>query len=189
MTERRQAHRREPIIVEIRGEDVEVRPLPWTQRNDLGNALITQYTEMLNSTMRSYVNPDTGAPEISMYLNDKLSDPVAIIKMGIADLEVKDEWEYPELYEFIYAILDVNDLGHLKHLVDPNSLTPTSDGGKSLSGMESRVIDIQSQLSLPDSESSESESETSGDSPMEKSSTSSESGTDSSGTSDGGSSL
>lgn len=189
MAERRQAHRREPIIVEIRGEDVEVHPLPWTQRNDLGNALIVQYTDMLNSTMKSYVDPDTSAPQLSMYLNDKLSDPLALINLGIPELEVKDEWEYPELYELIYAILDVNDLGHLKHLADPNSLTPMNDGGASSSGMEKRVLDIQNQLSSPDSESSDSETETSGNLPIPKSSTSLESGTDSSGTSDGGSSL
>jgi hypothetical protein len=189
MPERRQAHRREPIVVEVRGEDVEARPLPWIQRNDLGNAVIGQYTSMLNSTMRSYVNPKTNAPELQMYLNDKLGDPVEILNMAYPGLDIRDEWEWPELYELIYAALDVNELGHLKDLIDPNFRTPTNDGGTSSSGMAKRVEGILNLPSSLSSESSESEMKTSEDSPMEKSSTSSEKETENSGTKDGGSSA
>jgi len=189
MAERRQAHRREPIIVEIREEEVEARPLPWIQRNDLGNAVIEQYTAMLNSTMRSYVNPETKVPELQMYLNDKLGNPIEILSMAYPNLDIKDEWEWPEIYELIYAALDVNELGHLRDLIDPNFQTPTSAGGTSSSGMAKRVEGILNLPSSLSSESLESETKTSEDSPMEKSSTSSEKETENSGMKDGGSSA
>lgn len=188
MAERRQAHRREPIEVEIRGEVIEARPLPWLRRNDLGNLVIREYTEMLNSTLKTYVNPDTGAPELEMYLNDKVKDPVAILEVGYPDVKIKDEWEWPELYELIYASLDVNDLDHLRALIDPNYQTPTTTGGKNSSGMASRLGDTLRQLSSPDSESQDSPEQTSSTSPTEKSSTSSGNETEHSGTSDGGTS-
>lgn len=176
MPERRQAHRREPIIVEVRGVDLEARPLPWLQRNDLGNAVIRQYTEMMNSTMRSYVNPETNAPELEMYLNDKLQDPIEIIQLGYPDMEIKPEWEYPELYDLIYAALDVNDLEHLKELVDPNSLTPTSNGGTNSSGTQPtrRAQSLLSRLSSPNSDSVDSPEAKSEASLTAKSSTRSE---------------
>lgn len=187
MSERRQAHRQEPIEVEIREEVVEARPLPWMQRNDLGNEVIQQYTHMLNSTMRSYINKETGAPEIEMMLNDKLHDPIRVVKLGYPELEVKSEWEYPEIYELIYASLDVNELAHLKDLVDPNYQTPTSNGGQNSSGMASRVRDILNPESSPNSDSPESQEPKSEDSTMEKSSTSSENETENPGTTDSGS--
>lgn len=184
MAERRQAHRREPIIVVVREEELEARPLPWLKRNDLGNAVIRQYTEMMNSTMRSFINAD-GAPELEMYLNDKLKNPLEILSLGYPDLKVKPEWEYPELYELIFASLDVNDLEHLKELVDPNSLTPKSNGGRSSSGTR-RAQSIQKLLSSPNSDSVESPEKKSETSPTEKSSTSSENKTASSGKTAGG---
>lgn len=191
MPERRQAQRREPIEVEIRGEVVEARPLPWFRRNDLGNEVIHQYAELLNSTLRTYTNPDTGAPEVEMFLNDKLKDPIAILRLAYPHVEefqgADIDLEYSEIYELLFAALEVNDLKHLREIVDPNFQTPTPPGGSEPSGMEKRTRDILNQQSILSSSSVDSPAEMSSSSPTEKSSTSSENETESSGTNDGGS--
>ena len=157
MAERRQAHRREPIEVEVRDRVFTARPLPWLKRNDLGNEIMTQYTELLNSSLAAYKNPETGTPELSLYLQDKVQRPVDIIMLGYPD-EDKDwinELDYPELLELIFASLDVNQLETLRDLVDPNSQPPTNPGGTSSPGEETSdtpspqpILDSSSQDSL-----------------------------------------
>ena len=202
MAERRQAHRREPIEIEVRDRVLEAHPLPWLQRNDLGNELISQYTEMFNSALRSYVDPDTSAPQIENALHDKLTDPITIIKAGLTVYPdedgkepyctVEDEFlqklEWSELREIIYTILDVNEL-ELKPLVDPNSLTPTGSGGTTGSGSLERVEGILKNRFSPNSELTDSPDEKSSTSPTENSEASSESEAERSTTSDGGSTV
>lgn len=189
MPERRQAHRREPIIVEVRGEDVEARPLPWPQRNDLGNAIVHEYQEVFNSSLRAFVDPGSVVPRIEMELNDKIKNPDALVKMAYPHLPEDKivSWDWQELRELLFAALDVNELESLKPLVDPNSLTPTPAGGSGSSGVQ-RVLDTLRLVSSVDSSSQDSPESQPSTSPMENSSTSSTSETDSSGTNDGGTS-
>lgn len=198
MAERRQAHRRESIEVEVRDRVLEAHPLPWMKRNDLGNEVMRQYSEVLNSQLRAYTDkslvsgPDGEGgfvPQLHLYINDKIQDPESIVQIGYpgVDLEFLHILEYAEILELIYASLDVNLLHDLKDLVDPNALAPTTNGGNDSPGMESPPSDTPSQLPTPDSSSQESVEKKSSSLPSEKSSTSSTSKTESSGTSDGGS--
>ena len=163
MAERRQAHRREPIEVEIQDEVVTARPRPWLERNDIGNEIMRQYAELLNSSIQAYKNPGTDTPQLSLYLNDKIKDPVAVVVMGYPELEERVDWlnslDYDELLELVYATLEVNRLETLRELVDPNYQTPMRNGGTSSSGTEEGMTDTQSQPSSPDSSSQESPEE------------------------------
>lgn len=174
MVERRQAQRRQPIEIEVRERVVEARPLPWMKRNDLGNEIMRQYSEMLNSTLKSYVEDRTDKPEseepivpqLEIYLNDKIKDPGAVVRLGYpdyynteADDQFFDKLDYGEMLDLIYASLDVNHLETLKELVDPNSLAPASSGGPSSPGEDQS--DTPSQPSTQDSSSQESDETTS----------------------------
>lgn len=188
MTEKRQAHRREHIEVEVRDRVLEAHPIPWLHRNDLGNELITQYTDIFNSALKAYVDPETNVPSLESALHDKIKDPISLVIKGYTRYpddgepytpegleEFLNRLEWGELRELIYAALDVNDLVDLKPLVDPNSPTPISNGGTSGSGTGlERIRDILSGPSTLDSSSQESQEERSSDSPTERSSDSSE---------------
>ena len=158
MAERRQAHRREPIEVQVRDRVLEAHPLPWMKRNDLGNEIMRQYSELLNSSLRAVRGgeDEDAPPQLQMYLNDKLTDPVAVLRMGYPrvnfDEDFFQELDYDEILELIYASMDVNQLDSLRHLVDPNSLTPTNDGGTSSEG-QTPTEDSPSPQSSPDSDS------------------------------------
>lgn len=159
MAERRQAHRREPIEIEVRGKVLEAHPLSWIKRNDLGNEVMRQYSDLLNTSLRAVKNEDPEAvPELQMYLNDKIADPVTLIMMGYPDIErgFLDELEYPELLDLIYVALEVNELESLKGLIDPNYRTPTTSGGIE-SGEDQPETDTPKPQSSPDSDSPESQ--------------------------------
>lgn len=134
MTERRQAARREPIEIEVAdGRVFTAHPLPWMVANDLGNEIVRQNLEAANDLVKLWVN-DAGLPEIEMKFQQKISDWQTVLRIAFPD--VADEvWRTPrvlssgECAELLLASLEVNHLEHLKHLVDPNSPTPTMTGG------------------------------------------------------------
>lgn len=163
MAERRQAHRREPIEVEVRERVFEAHPLPWLRRNNLGNEIMSQYADLLNSSLRAVQDgeDENAAPRLEMYLNDKISDPVEILRMGYPneDVSAYEDLDYDEIMELIYATLEVNQLESLRGLVDPNWHTPTNDGGIDSAGEDQ--TDTQNQQSSPDSDSPESQEQTS----------------------------
>lgn len=164
MSERRQAHRRESIEVEVREKVLVASPLPWLKRNDLGNEIMRQYADLLNSSIAAYQDPENNTPQLSLYLNDKIQDPVALIIMGYPELsESEKSWlnelDYDEILELVYALLDANRLESLRDLVDPNSQTPMPSGGSDSSGKEEVPTDSQNQQSSPDSSSQESQDE------------------------------
>jgi hypothetical protein len=174
MSERRQAHRRESIEVGVRERVVEARPLPWMKRNDLGNEIMRQYSDMLNSTLRAYVDDRTDqkdsespvVPQLEIYLNDKIRDPGTVVRLGYPDYhnteedtKFFEELEYPEMLELIYASLDVNQLESLRELVDPNATAPEKNGGANSPGEDQN--DTPSQPSTPGSSSQGSEEATS----------------------------
>jgi hypothetical protein len=173
MEERRQVFRRAPIKVEVRDRTFEARPLPWLSRNDLGNEIMRQYADTLNSSLRSYVQEvkqengeTTEVPGIGIALNDRLSDPMAVLKMAYTD-QFSDNEEFFQLLdldegtEMIKASLEVNRLSDLIPLVDPNFLAPENSGGESSSGTESPTDGTQKMPSSPDSSSLESDTTTS----------------------------
>lgn len=175
MVERRRAHRREPIEVEIRDRVLEARPLPWMERNDVGNEIVQQYTTLFNSTLRAITGEKDGSQtvEVSMSLNDRISDPVKIVQMMYREQVEDNEWlydlDYEELLELIYAGLDANRLESIRELVDPNFVTPTSNGGNDSSGTENQTQDTPKKLPTPDSSLEEFQEETSSNSPTVKS--------------------
>ncbi|HET7712989.1 MAG TPA: hypothetical protein VFK94_00055, partial [Patescibacteria group bacterium] len=113
-------------MVVVRDREFEAHPLPWMKRNDLGNEIMRQYSELLNSSMRAYTSEDT-SPQLELYLNDKVQDPIQLIKLGYPswrDEDFLNDLDYDELLELIFASLEVNRLESLRDLVDPNSNTP-----------------------------------------------------------------
>ena len=187
MAERRRPHRREPIIVEVRGVDWEAHPLPWMDRNDLGDEILKQYSESLNQAFKAMTDPGTNAVQVELKLSDKLLDPHTVVLMAYPQMVDREEdlkqYDWDELRELIYAALEVNHQESLKELVDPNFRTPTEDGGTDSAG---RVLDILKRTSGLDSELLDSALETLEDSPMESSASSSQSSTEETGNSDTG---
>lgn len=134
MGERRQATRREPIEVEVAdGRVFTAIPLPWMQANDLGNEILRQNQEGTNEFIRMYVNDD-GLPQLEMKLKQKIMDWASVLKLAFPSVE-DSYWHEPtdldadQCAQLVLASLDVNHLEHIKHLVDPNSPTPTLPGG------------------------------------------------------------
>lgn len=189
MSERRQAHRREPIEVELDSGDIfSAVPLPWMARNDFGNEIIRQVTASLNEAVRIYTDPELNIPQLERKLDERLIDMPAILSMGYPQVEADKfaDLSWSEIVELIKAALDVNELSKLKRLIDPNSPSPDGSGGMITSspGVEAIGQRIQS---LIGSSSPEFEDETSSSLPTEKSSGSSENSKIESGTTEDGS--
>jgi hypothetical protein len=134
MSERRQVHRREPIIVELDGgREFEARPLPWLKRNELGNEIVTQGVGRVNEFVRMYVEEnDVGKviPQLEMTFIDRLSNYPKILQMAYPQYEATlfDDLSFEEILELIGASLEVNKLEPLRPLIDPNSPSPMETG-------------------------------------------------------------
>jgi hypothetical protein len=156
MSERRQAHRRESIIVTLtNGREFVASPLKWLDRNSLGNEILNQSQQMVNESMRLYVDAVNGAPQVEMMLDTKLTDFPKVLMMaypGTKRTDYEGEVYYEDFLELVYAALEVNSLDHLKRLVDPNFPSPEKNGGQNSSG-EPAIQDIQKSQSTSDSSS------------------------------------
>lgn len=181
MTERRQVARQQPLEVEVwDGRVYEAHPLPWLERNDLGNEILRRYNESFNEAIQAYTDPE-GTARLNVLLEDKIKEPLEILKLAYP----KDSFEglhWPEIFELIYASLEVNNLNQLKPLIDPNSLTPEKNSGTSSTESLAGVMnDIRRMPSMRALGLLGSDDEESSNSPTMKSTPSSESGTSSSG--------
>ena len=124
MTDRRQAFRREPLEVDL-GDDriIIVDPLPWEARNDFGNQLVYQHTQITNEAVRLYVDPDTQVPQLEAKLGEKFTDPKRLLELGLSSGAFEVAYSKPlyrnQLTEILLAILDINELEQLKPMIDP----------------------------------------------------------------------
>lgn len=141
MTERRQIARREPIEVELADGRVFIaRPLPWMVANDFGQEVLRQNTDSANDFIQMYVT-DAGLPQLEMKFQQKINDWKSVLSIVYPDVP-EDYWNTPswpsgeECAELALVACEVNHLGQLKHLIDPNSQTPMNLGGIVSSGME-----------------------------------------------------
>jgi len=154
MGERRQAIRRESIIVEVRGTDFEAKPLPWLIANELGNEVIRQNAEAANNAVKMYVEEDTNIPQLEAALHRNISDWGKFLCLGYLDNKPDDfkDFDTDELHELGKAILEVNHFDYLLPLIDPNGASPTLTGGNEATA----IGDGPRMSSLPDSFSTES---------------------------------
>lgn len=137
MTDRRQAFRREPIEVDLGGEVISIAPIPWLRRNDFGNEIMRQHSQILNEALQLYVTSDAedAVPQIEAKFAEKFTDPFALFKLGLDEptyerlKELGSELYDNQIVEILLAICDVNKLNTLHPLIDPNSLTPSPVGG------------------------------------------------------------
>lgn len=186
MTERRRAVKTEPIVVEVyNGDTFTAQPLYWLDRNELGSEILRQYGDSTNEAIKSFMD-ESGTPQLSLELNDKLKDPIKVLEMAYPEVKGwKDKrLTWPEILELIFASLEVNSLERLKDLVDPNWSAPEKNGGTS-SG-EADQTNTQNEQSTPDSDSPDSPTPTLLNSPTTSSPPSSKSGSDSEPQSDTG---
>lgn len=149
---RRQAVRRESIIVEVRGKDFEAKPLPWLQANELGDEVIKQNADSANHAVEMYVKGDI--PQLEASLKRNISDWGKLLVLGYRDNKPEDfvDYDTDELHELGKAILEVNHFEYLLPLIDPNSEPPTQTGGNEAAADG----DGQKTSSSPDSSSTES---------------------------------
>lgn len=134
MSERRQAFRRDPIEIELEADRlISVGPSLWEIRNEIGNAIIKQHTDELNDAVKTFIAEDSEVPQLQVRLANKLADPFVIMQMALPEPEyskVVDRKIYPnQITAILVAILEVNELEHLRALVDPNFSTPDGIGG------------------------------------------------------------
>lgn len=187
VNERRQAHRREAIEVEVTGGKVfTAAPLPWMARNDFGDEVVRQATKSLNEYVKIYTDPELNIPQLEAKLDERLTDPNVILLMIYPGNDVKDfiPLVWSEIVELIFAGLDVNGLERLKRTIDPNFVPPTTNGGTPTSEAGETIgARLGSMLvsSLPGSP-----GDKSSDSPTEKLSESSENSKNEPGTSGDG---
>jgi hypothetical protein len=137
MDERRQVHRRQPIVVVLdSGLELVAKPLPLMARNDLGDEIVKQSANVINEFVQVWVDEESGLPKLAAKYHDKLTDFFAVLCLAYPDHKDVQELTtctYEEILELIYAALEVNGLTHLKALVDPNLITPTNNGGNDIS--------------------------------------------------------
>jgi hypothetical protein len=170
MNDRRQAFRRDPIEVELSPEViVSIDPIPWEQRNVFGGEVVKQHVDILNESVRLYVDEATGAPQLEAKLEQKFTDPDKLFQLGLLPAtyeQVKGmNLYYNQVVELLLVICEVNDLPQLKAMIDPNSQTPTPLGGI-LSDLIAPGDDTQKTESGQDSSSSESTEQPSEPSPI-----------------------
>lgn len=126
--ERRQVHRREPIETELdNGEVFVASPLPWMDRNDLGDAIVREGMDAFNEGINLWMDPKTKAPQIEMIFREKIKVPLPILRMmypGVEDAKYQGLVK-EELVALMLASTEVNGLQHLNYLIDPNLSTPT----------------------------------------------------------------
>ena len=133
---RRQVHRRKPIVLTTEeGREFIARPLPWQQRNDLGQEVLQQNVAATNEAVR-LIHDEAGVAQVEARLSEPLSDPLEVLKKGYPQSRPQDfeGLSYDELFDLIHATLDVNHLERLWRLLDPNSSPPEKTGGENSSG-------------------------------------------------------
>jgi hypothetical protein len=162
MADRRQAYRREPIEVDLGEQVIPVGPVSWVRRNDFGNEVMRQHSELLNEAMRIYIDEssDNAVPQVEVKFAEKFKDPYELFKIGLDEatynrVKAIDDLTFDQIIVLLLAICDVNNLSQLYPLLDPNSLTPTTLGG-AISTLAAGVTDTQKTESGPDSSSPES---------------------------------
>lgn len=170
MSDRRQAFRREPIELWLDDKTmISIGPIPWEKRNDFGNELVRQNTEIINEAVRIYVDEESGLPHLEAKLGEKFSNPLALFELGL-DPMVFEVVRGLKLYqnqvvEILLVICEVNDLEKLKVMIDPNLMAPTPIGGL-LSALAAKGDDTLKEESGPDSSSQDSPENQSGPSPI-----------------------
>lgn len=154
MPERRRVVRREPIIIETDNGEFEAHPLPWQQRNDLGDLLIQTYVASV-SAMVGAIRMDAETGQVAGgHLDDKVFDWAGLLALGFPSVESRefDKLDIFEMRELVKASLEINDLDHLSFMIDPNSRSQssaeeaeeaTSDGPKIMSTPDSGSADSQ----------------------------------------------
>lgn len=159
MTERRQAYRREPIEVDLGGEVIiSIGPVSWMKRNDFGNEVMRQHSEILNEAVHIYIEETAtdAIPQLEAKFAEKFSDPFALFELGLSEMTYQflktQDLVFDQIVAILLTICDVNNLHQLRPLLDPNSLTPTPLGGL-LSNLAAGEIDTQKTESGPDSSS------------------------------------
>lgn len=148
MAERRQVARRDPIIIETSQGDVVVEPLPWMQRNDLGDKILQSYAESINSMVGAMsTDPETGRVSTGgAHFDDKAFNWDGIIDLALPSVDrgLIDKLDITELRTCLLASLEVNKLESLGSMIDPNFQPPSQEGREDQQ-------DGQKIISLPDS--------------------------------------
>lgn len=134
MTERRQVFRRDPIEIELGGDEViSVGPVPWQKRNDFGDAIVRQHIMMINEAVELYVDPDTSTPQLSAKLGEKFRDADELFQLCLSEEEYAKLKQltlyHNQVIEILRAACEVNDLDQLIQLIDPKLMAPTTLGG------------------------------------------------------------
>ena len=130
----RTAFRRDPIMVDLGDERViQVHPIPWEQRNDFGNEVMTQHVTVINEAVKIYTDPESGAPQLEAKLAEKFTDPRELLRLGLLTDQFELAYSKPlynnQIVEILLAICDNNGLEQLKPMIDPNLTTPMMLGG------------------------------------------------------------
>lgn len=155
MAERRQVNRREPIVAETSQGDVEVHPLPWRQRNDLGDFVITSYIKSLNAVVSALSVTEEGQlKQAEGRFEDQHFDWGGALELAFPSeaQEKLNKLQFDELQSLLCISLEINGLENLRNMIDPKTFpnqSPeidqglTSDGAKTTSIPDSGLADTQ----------------------------------------------
>jgi hypothetical protein len=148
MAERRRVTRHEPITTETRFGDLVAEPLPWRQRNDLGDLVIQTYVNSITAMQGAFrIDEETGKP-VGGTFDDKAIDWDGLLSVAYPNTP-KEDIEKLDIYELrtsMCSSLEVNDMSHLGYMVDPNFQSPVEENQT-----ESPPSDGTKITSLPDS--------------------------------------
>ncbi len=119
--ERRVVSRHDPIIVEADDVSVEIRPVPWRQRNQLGTCIAQSYTNALNESLATN-RDEAGNFTFDARPFESFFDYEAVLTMalpGVSKTEI-DKLDFDGILTVLDAVLEVNRLERMAHMLDPD---------------------------------------------------------------------
>jgi hypothetical protein len=127
MTEERRVTRREPVttvVVLDNGKEATFAavPLPWRKRIEYGEALNRMYSASFNQMLQGIRNDADELVGIEGTLFEASMDYPALFALGYPDRKVEelDALDFDQMIEVLHAVLTVNGLGRLTHMLDPD---------------------------------------------------------------------
>lgn len=109
--------RREPVEVEIgTGRVITIRPLPWRKRNDLGQIVVTEYSNAVQRFLDVVEAKKSDALIADFF--DGILDWDKIFQVGLPDENIEElTWE--EMIQVGTEMLKVNGLESQAWMIDP----------------------------------------------------------------------
>lgn len=129
----RRVTRREPITVKVDVEGQETtflaHPLPWKQRNDFGNLVLSEYSDAITRLLDKE-EEDGVVKRLTPKLFESVMDYPKLFAVGFAGVQESDfeKLDFDQMLVVLGAALEVNGLERYSHMLDPDRVKDPATG-------------------------------------------------------------